>query len=146
MRLVSLSEAIEIIEARAALEALVARRAAAAATPEDVAALREILVEMRRLLDAGDLLAVSDHNATLHHRLQDIAGHDTANRLIAALRSQLVRFEYRTILQPGRSERSLAEHTAIVEAVAAGDPDGAEAAIRAHLDHVADALRRQEPE
>ncbi|MGH2876423.1 MAG: FCD domain-containing protein, partial [Solirubrobacteraceae bacterium] len=60
--------------------------------------------------------------------------------------SQLVRFEYRTILQPGRSERSLAEHTAIVEAVAAGDPDGAEAAIRAHLEHVADALHRQEPE
>lgn len=146
VRLVPLSEAIEIIEARAALESLVARRAAVAATAEDVQALREILAEMGRLLDAGDLLAVSDRNASLHHRLQDIAGHGTANRLIAALRSQLVRFEYRTILQPGRSERSLAEHTAIVDAVAAGDPDRAETAIRAHLDNVADALRRQEPE
>ncbi|MGH2856623.1 MAG: GntR family transcriptional regulator [Solirubrobacteraceae bacterium] len=146
VRLVRLSEAIEIVEARAALEALVARRAAAAATPEDIDGLRAILDEMRRLLDAGDLLAVSDRNAGLHQRLQEIAGHSTANRLIAALRSQLVRFEYRTILQPGRSERSLAEHTAIVDAVAAGDPDGAEAALRRHLANVADALRRQEPE
>jgi DNA-binding FadR family transcriptional regulator len=44
---------------------------------------------------------------------------------------------------PGRSERSFGEHTAIVEAVAAGDPDAAEAAMRAHLSHVAEALRKQ---
>ncbi|MEO8688728.1 MAG: FCD domain-containing protein [Solirubrobacteraceae bacterium] len=41
---------------------------------------------------------------------------------------------------PGRAERSFAEHTAIVEAVAAGDPDAAEAAMRAHLAHATAAL------
>jgi DNA-binding FadR family transcriptional regulator len=98
---------------------------------------------MRRHFDAGDLLAASDRNADLHRRLQEIAEHDTAARLIKGLRTQLVRFQYRTILLPGRSERSLAEHSAIVEAIAEGDPDAAERAMRDHLHNVAEALRVQ---
>jgi len=144
VRLIALPEAVEIIEARAVLEGLVVRRAADRATTEDVAQLRAILARMRELLASGDLLAVSDRNASLHRKLIEISGHGTASRLISALRSQLVRFEYRTILLPGRSQRSLAEHTKIVDAIAAGDPEAAEAAMRTHLSHVADALRRQE--
>lgn len=142
VRRVALAEAVEILQARAVLEGLAVRRAASQATDEDVAELRAILAEMRRLLDAGDLVAASDTNAVLHKRLREIGDHETANRLIAGLRSQLVRFEYRTILVPGRSERSFAEHGAIVEAIAARDPRAAEEAMRTHLSHVADALRR----
>jgi DNA-binding GntR family transcriptional regulator len=141
VRRVAVAEAVEILQARAVLEGLAVRRAARHATAEDVVELRAILAEMRRLLDAGDLVAASDTNAVLHKRLREIGGHDTANRLIAGLRSQLVRFAYRTILVPGRSERSFAEHTAIVDAIAAGDPRAAEDAMRIHLSHVADALR-----
>ena len=144
VRRVGLAEAVEILQARAALEGLAVRQAAAHATAEDVHDLRAILAEMRRLLDAGDLLAASDANALLHDRLRRIGGHATANRLISELRSQLVRFEYRTILVPGRSQRSLAEHTAIVDAVAAGDPNAAESAMRVHLAHVGDALRESQ--
>ena len=60
---------------------------------------------------------------------------------VGTLNSHLVRFQYRTILVPGRAERSFAEHTAIVEAVAAGNPDAAEAAMRLHLTHATAALR-----
>lgn len=140
VRLVAEREAVEILEARAVLEGLAARQAATKATTADVKALRRILERMRRLLDGSDLLGASEENAMLHARLLEIADHDTATRLIAALRSQLVRFQYRTILLPGRSERSFAEHTAIVNAVEAGDPDAAEAAMRTHLSHVAGAL------
>jgi DNA-binding GntR family transcriptional regulator len=141
VRLVDEGEAAEILEARMVLEGLAARHAAVNATEADVEALRAILADMRALLDADDLLGVSDRNAILHARLLSIAGHRTVNRLVDALKSQLVRFQYRTILVPGRSERSFAEHTAIVEAVATGDPDAAEAAMRRHLGHVTDALR-----
>jgi DNA-binding GntR family transcriptional regulator len=144
VRRVPLAEAVEILQARAALEGLAVRQAAARATPPQVDELRAILAEMRRLLDAGDLIAASDANALLHNRLREIGGHAIANSLISELRSQLVRFEYRTILVAGRSERSLAEHTAIVDAVAAGDPDAAEAAMRTHLSHVGDALRESQ--
>ena len=66
-------------------------------------------------------------------------------RLVGTLNSQLVRFQYRTILVPGRAEQSLAEHRAIVDAVAHGDPDAAEQAMREHLAHVVEALRARRP-
>jgi DNA-binding GntR family transcriptional regulator len=143
VRMVDEREAVEILETRAVLEGLAARHAAAKATADDVKRLREILAGMRKLLDAGDLLAASDQNAVLHRTLIEVADHPTVSRLISMLKSQLVRFQYRTILLPGRTERSYAEHSAIVDAVAAGDGKAAETAMRRHLSHVADALRRE---
>jgi DNA-binding GntR family transcriptional regulator len=144
VRLVAGREAVEILETRAVLEGLAARHAATNATPADVEGLRAILEGMRLRLNAGDLLGASDQNAVLHGRILAISGHATAGRLIATLKSQLVRFQYRTILLPGRSERSFGEHSAIVEAIASGDPDAAERAMRTHLSHVAEALRGDE--
>jgi DNA-binding GntR family transcriptional regulator len=144
VRLVEAREAVEILETRAVLEGLAARHAAQNATPEDIEGLRAILAEMRRRLDARDLLGASDQNAVLHGRILEISAHATAARLIATLKSQLVRFQYRTIMLPGRSEHSFAEHSALVRAIAAGDPDQAEHAMRTHLSHVADALRREQ--
>ena len=141
VRLVGAQEAVEILETRAVLEGLAARHAAAHATPDDVEELRQLLADMRRRLDGGDLLGASDQNAVLHGRILEISGHGTAARLIATLKSQLVRFQYRTILLPGRSERSFGEHSAIVEAIAAGDGAAAERAMLNHLSHVAEALR-----
>ena len=141
VRLVGAQEAVEILETRAVLEGLAARHAAANATAEDVQHLNAVLDEMRRRLDAGDLLGASDQNAVLHGRILEISGHTTAARLIATLKSQLVRFQYRTIMLPGRSERSFGEHRALIGAIAAGDPDAAEQAMRVHLSHVAEALR-----
>lgn len=141
VRLVQEGEAVEILEARAVLEGLAARLAAQRAGRREAGELKAIVKGMARLRKAGDLLGVSDQNAALHRRIVEISGHATTARLIAALNSQMVRFQYRTILLPGRSEHSLAEHTAIVDAIAASDPERAEAAMRAHLSHVADALR-----
>jgi DNA-binding GntR family transcriptional regulator len=146
VRLVSEGEAVEILEARAVLEGLAARLAARRATAPDVEELKGILADMQRLREADDLLAVSDLNAQLHRRLLEISGHETAARLIGTLNSQMVRFQYRTILLPGRSERSFAEHAEIVAAVATGDGERAELAMRTHLSSVADALRRAAPE
>jgi DNA-binding GntR family transcriptional regulator len=145
VRLIDEHEAAEILESRMVLEGLAARYAARNATRKDVTELRAILKQMRALLDAGDLLGASGLNARLHARLLEIAQHGTVSRLVATLSSQLVRFQYRTILAPGRAEQSHAEHGAIVDAVADGDPDAAEQAVRAHLAHVAEALRAQHP-
>jgi len=141
VRLVSAREAVEILETRAVLEGIAARHAARNATAPDVEGLRQVLEGMRRRLDAGDLLSASDENAVLHGRILEISQHGTAVRLIATLKFQLVRFQYRTILLPGRSECSFGEHSAIVEAIAAGDSEAAELAMRTHLSHVAEALR-----
>ncbi|HKE77900.1 MAG TPA: GntR family transcriptional regulator [Solirubrobacteraceae bacterium] len=141
VRLVTEEEAVEILEARAALESVAVRSAALNATKADVTELRGLLAQMKSLLKDGDLLRVSDVNARLHRRLLQISRNQTAIRLTATLNSQLVRFQFRTILAPGRAPQSLAEHTGVVDAVAAHDPDAAEQAMRMHLLHVMETIR-----
>lgn len=140
VRMVTDAEAVEILQTRAVLEALTAREAARRATAKEIAAIRRILAGMSRRLEEGDLLGYSDGNAALHAAIIAAARHETAARLITGLRAQLVRFQFRTILVPGRSAHSFAEHTAIVEAVAARDLDGAEQAMRRHLGQVESTL------
>jgi DNA-binding GntR family transcriptional regulator len=141
VRRVSDEEAVEILEARAALEGLAARHAATQADDAAIAELREVIAEMRRLREAGDLLGLSELNARLHARVLAASGHQTAKRLSRTLSSQIVRFQYRTVLLPGRPDSSYAEHCAIVAAIASRDADAAENAMRHHLLRVAEALR-----
>ena len=141
VRRVSDEEAVEILEARAVLEGLAARQAAARVDESGRARLRTFLARQRELLEDGDLLAASDVNAELHAALLELSGHRTATRLINTLSAQTVRYQYRTILIPGRPGASVDEHAAIVDAVTAGRPDHAERAMRRHLLNVADAVR-----
>lgn len=142
VRLVTEAEAAEILQARAVLEALAARQAALNATAREIASIRRVLDRMARKLEQDDLLGYSEGNAKLHAAIIAAARHETAARLIAGLRAQLVRFQYRTILVPGRPAQSFEEHTAIVDAIAGRDPDSAEAAMRRHLGHVESTLAR----
>lgn len=140
VRLVSEQEAVEILQARAALEGLAASQAAAKITPAGAEELRGVLERQRGALEGQDLLGASDVNAQLHAKIVELSGHATAQRLIRALNSQMVRFQFRTILIPGRPAQSLEEHLAIVEAVVAGDSEKAERAMHRHLNNVARAL------
>ena len=142
VRQVTDTEAIEILQARAVLEGLAVRLTAQRIDDAGAERLKESLARHRALLESGDLLGASDANAELHAALLELSGHSTAQRLIHGLNSQTVRYQYRTILIPGRPTASQAEHAAIVEAVIAREPEKAEDAMRRHLFNVADALQR----
>jgi len=141
VRKVSDAEAVEILQVRAVLEGLAVRLTAERIDEAGAARLQALLERHRQLLEAGDLLGASDANADLHAALLELSGHGTARRLIRTLNSQTVRYQYRTILIPGRPGASVAEHTAIVAAVVARKPDDAEAAMRSHLFNVARAVQ-----
>lgn len=142
VRLVTEEEAVEILQARAALEGLAAREAALGITPARAKQLRAVLERQHAALEEQDLMRASDVNAQLHAKIVELSGHATAQRLVKALNSQMVRFQFRTILIPGRPRQSHAEHKAIVDAVATGAAEKAERAMRRHLNNVAHALER----
>ena len=141
VRLVAGKEAVEIMEARAMLEALVARHAAIKLTQQDLRNLHAILRELKSLIAEGDMIGYSGANMRLHTAIVDIADHATAARLLLGLRAQSVIFQYRQTLQPGRVEELMHEHEALVQALASRDPDAAEKAMRSHLDNAADTLK-----
>jgi DNA-binding GntR family transcriptional regulator len=140
VRRFTVDEAVEILEARAALESLAAGYAAERRSIRDVEELEALVDEMVRLYDAGELLAISERNAMLHRRILELSEHRVALDICARLNSQIVRFQFRTVLAPGRPQKSLAEHRRIVSAIAAGDRAAAEVAMREHLSNVAAVL------
>lgn len=141
VRVVTAREAIEIMELRAVIEAVVARDAARHAGPADVAQLRALHQELGALLAAGDLPGYSLLNVRFHAAIARISRHATGAVILDSLHSQTVAFQYRPIREPGRARSIEAEHAALLAAIAGNDDAAAEAAMRTHLDNAVLALR-----
>lgn len=142
VRRIGLDEAIEIAEARKALEGLIAGRAASIDDPTGRESLTSIVTEMRNAVASGDNRRYSELNRELHGRIWELGGHRVGNDLVANLRNRSAHHQYRLAVMPGRAEESLEQHAAIVDAVVAGDVERAETAMRDHLDSVIDVLSR----
>jgi DNA-binding GntR family transcriptional regulator len=123
-----------------ALEALIARKAAERVTAAQTDRLRSSLATLHGALEAGDLLKYSALIQRLHEQVRDVAAQPVAAGLVDRLQAQLVRHQFQLSLRPGRPQISLRELTALVEAIAARDPDRAEAAAVSHFRSVIAAL------
>ena len=141
VRLISAREAFEIEQVRNSLERLLARSAAQRAASEDLDDLRGILAAMAERLRESDSLGYMQLNPQLHRRIWRISDNQVAIKVLVTLKSQSIRFQYGTILRPGRPAHSLREHRAIVAAIAAHDPDACDAAMAEHLGHVLETLQ-----
>lgn len=141
VRVVSIEEAIQITECRTSLESLCARRAAELATAEQRGELRDIGDRMREAVAEGALHTYSALNRQLHEVVVELSGQQVASRLLERLNGQMVRYQFRLALRPGRPTQSLPQHLAIIEAIVGGDATAAESAVRAHLESVIEELR-----
>jgi DNA-binding GntR family transcriptional regulator len=142
VRPVSDKEALEITQARRVLEGLVAREAAAKIDEAGRQSLRKIVAEMDELFSRGDIIGYSTTSGLLHAEIQRLSGHTTAARILQNLHSQIIRFQYRTVLMAGRAAQALQEHKDVAEAVCSGDGDRAEKIMREHLQAVELALKK----
>ena len=141
VRRITIAEAIEITEARAEVEAIIARYAAVRADEDEKRELVGVIDKMRSAVARSDSQEYSDLNRTFHKRLREISKHTVAIELVENLRNRASAQQYRISLIPGRTGESLPEHEAIVDAVVAADPDGAANAMRAHLQSVIKVLQ-----
>ncbi|WP_193142440.1 MULTISPECIES: GntR family transcriptional regulator [unclassified Meridianimarinicoccus] len=121
----------ELYVVRAELEGLAARLAAQHSTLEEIRVLRDMVASDLELID--DPSALSRANKRFHRQIH-LASHnrylvqqlDLVHRTMALLASTSLAVE-------GRGETALAEHAAIVDAIAGRDGDGAEAALKVHI-------------
>lgn len=140
VRRISLEEAIEVAEARQVLEALLAARAAHSDDSGAKQSLLEIVEEMGDAVAAKDNARYSALNRALHGRIWEIGGHRVGHDLVTNLRNRSAHHQYRLAVMPGRSEESLQQHSAIVDAIVAGDAEGASESMSRHLDSVIEVL------
>lgn len=137
---IQLEDAIDILHAREALEGAAARLAASRIDDDDLESLGRLVDRMQQAIAERDFDAYSETNTRFHQVIYDASGSVQIPSLIHTLRSRLVRFQFRTILVPGRADESLSEHRRIYEALLARDEDGAEQAMRAHIANLRDTL------
>jgi DNA-binding GntR family transcriptional regulator len=142
VRSFSLDEALFVLEARGALEGVVAARAARGATDAEIADMSGILERMSEAVASEDLPRYSHLNGRFHAALLACARNPELKRLLESLHFPLIRYQFRTILAPGRKFQSLDEHRHILGCVARRDPEGAERAARAHVASVRATLER----
>lgn len=121
----------ELYVVRAELEGLAARLAARHASPEEVRVLAQMLSDDQKTI--GDPEALARANKRFHHQIH-LASHnrylvqqlDLVHRTMALMAKTSLAAE-------GRSETALAEHRKIVDAIAAGDGNAADQALRQHI-------------
>ncbi|WP_432561705.1 GntR family transcriptional regulator [Kineococcus sp. SYSU DK003] len=141
VRVVSVEEAVAITECRMVLEGLCAAKAAERATGEQIGVLRDLGGQLEAAVAGGDPMKYSALNRELHRLVREYSAQPSASELLDRLNGQIVRHQFRLALRAGRPQVSLPEHLAIIDAIAAREPERAESAARAHLASVIRALQ-----
>jgi DNA-binding FadR family transcriptional regulator len=132
--------AVKLTEARRLVEVGVAGIAAERRCLRDVEELRRALERMRRTSDRDDVDGFTEADLEFHELVMTAAG----NPFITALFEPLVDllFEVRRAAsgyRPGR-ETAIEAHTRVLEAIEAGSPEAARAAMAVHMHQTADRI------
>ena len=99
-----------------------------------------MLIAHERVL--GDPVGFRILDSRFHARLWATAGNVVLERIAYGLYNMGLDIRRRATEDPALIRRSLGEHTRIVGAIAAGDPDEAVVAMGLHLDHIEASTRR----
>ena len=131
VRKISASAVLDARFVREAIEADVVRLVAQAPDP---ATLQELgrLIEAQRKVAGNEPRAFVPLDDAFHRTLAQAAGRNYAWSVIESLKSQMDRVRQLSTRKFPMA-RLIAQHEAVVAAIAAGDPAGAEAAMREHL-------------
>lgn len=129
----------EIFLLRTTLEVLAVTRLASSITPEQLSSLEFILLEQERAeRDREQFLNVDQQ---FHLMLADFAGLALTERILGTLRDMLYLMGLAAVTTKGRGPSVLAEHHAILHAIATAQPDEAARAISHHLSETQRSIR-----
>lgn len=135
---VSLGDIMEILHVRSLLECEAARKAALSGkSGEELAAIRAQLCGFLE----GARPSAAEHSALdmkLHFLVAQMAGSKLLVDLIESLKTKTRMYDQGSI--PDRLDPGCNEHLAIIDAISAGSPDAASAAMKLHLANVREAI------
>jgi DNA-binding GntR family transcriptional regulator len=140
IRALDYAEVTELYEMRVVLEGTAARFAARAAYPSELEELQAINDDMATAQGTEAIYAL---NARFHTVLLNAARNRFLVRAIQSIQKTLLILGPSTLEEADRLQSALTEHAAILTALAAHDGDGAEAAMRAHIEAAHRARLRQ---
>ncbi|MFB9378770.1 GntR family transcriptional regulator [Kineococcus gynurae] len=140
-RMLTVEEMHALMDARVLIECRSSAVLAGSVTPATVERLQDTVRRQRGAGRGPDFAQYRDYHVAdseFHRVLNEAAGNPFLAAAFEGLNGQLQRFRLRLHPHHGvtDAEAAVAEHVAILDAVEAGDPGAAEAAMRAHLEAV----------
>jgi len=132
LRTISDEERREAFELRDLIETHVVRRLAKEATDANVAELRRIVDVQAKVISEPAQFIEADEE--FHLAIPTLLGLERTRRILLTLRGIIWLAGLDAISIPERSVEVLAEHRAVVDAIAAHDPSAAAKAMKAHID------------
>lgn len=131
----------EIFPVIGLLEGRCAYEAAQHASDADLETLEVLHQKLARHAKARRINEYYEANFAIHEAIIRLADNRWLASVIADLRKILRLARLQQLHAPGRLDQSLSEHLAVFAALKARDADGAEAAMRTHLQRQREALR-----
>jgi phosphonate utilization transcriptional regulator len=142
VRQVSVEEAGEIYELRAALDEFAGRRVAQRATPDELRDLRVLVERMDRAAAQEDLDAYYRANLNFHDRLIELAGNTKVLATYRRIVNELHLYRRASLEQAGALPVSAREHHEIMDKIAGGHAQAAGRALYEHVMRSRDRMRR----
>jgi DNA-binding GntR family transcriptional regulator len=124
----------EAILVRRALEEVTARHAALNATRSGLLGLEARLAHQQELAESGDRMRFHLADEAFHAEIAAMAGYPGIWTLVERAKMHIDRYRRLTLPQEGRMELVIREHTRVLEAIAARDPDAAAGAMATHVE------------
>lgn len=136
----STSNLADAFDSRRMIEMEMVRRAALIATRKDKRELEDMIDAHASVL--ADPVGFRILDSRFHDKLYITAGNEVLRRIADGLYNLGLEIRRKATAEPGAIERSTEDHRKIVEAILAGDPDGAALAMKRHLDNIEESTRR----
>lgn len=128
------AEFIDAYQVREALETLAIRLAVPRLQDDDMEHLRQLHEEMLEQADQGEVQAFFDANASFHQYLVDCSGNSRLQDIYRLIMTDMGRYRARSLALRGSLAQSVAEHSAILDAVLAGDAERASQLMADHIE------------
>jgi DNA-binding GntR family transcriptional regulator len=129
----SLDDVLALFMVREQLEGLAARIAAARQPPGLLSSLAKVQEMAVRAAGAKDTAALVELNREFHRQLRESSGNPYLVRFLTQVEHGVRRFQQTTYQSVGRIQETLAEHLAILDAIADGDSDSAVEKATEHM-------------
>lgn len=130
---------MDVAEARTAIESEVAKLAAQRASAQDLQEIEQLHAQMKSLPEEA---AFTDYDVKLHLVLARAAGNAILLQMMEVLRQALSEYIFITVSRLQNVEALLQEHDAVIEAIKRRDPEGAQLAMRYHVQNAARRLEQ----
>ena len=125
---------IEILQVREVLEALIVRLVTPLLDESDIRKLRSSLEKLRAIPEKErHVIDYTNSELEFHDMLRKKCPNQMLRRMMEMVNARLQIIRLRTVVLTGRPQKTLDEHTAILEMIEKGDAEEAELMMRRHV-------------